>query len=143
MSGARRIEVHRSASHVTQSHTSCSLSRPPSVTDTHLSPSTPCGQSFLHCSSPGTRSFPREAHFPAPPYAVIRRPPPVTMTARDGRVSKLEQVYLRGSHIKMFVLPDVLKNAPVFKPVQKMKKKDDEAKDSRGSGFKKPKKPKS
>lgn len=66
----------------------------------------------------------------------------VTMTGRDGRVSKLEQVYLRGSHIKLVVLPDVLKNAPVFKPVQKMKKKDDEAGGGRGGGFKKSKKPK-
>lgn len=66
----------------------------------------------------------------------------VTMTGRDGRVSKLEQVYLRGSHIKLIVLPDVLKNAPVFKPVQKMKKKDDESGGGRGGGFKKPKKPK-
>lgn len=66
----------------------------------------------------------------------------VTMTARDGRVSKLEQVYLRGSHIKLVVLPDVLKNAPVFKPVQKMKKKDEEAGGGRGGGFKKSKKPK-
>ncbi|CAM9576798.1 unnamed protein product, partial [Scytosiphon promiscuus] len=56
----------------------------------------------------------------------------VTMTGRDGRVSKLEQVYLRGSHIKLVVLPDVLKNAPVFKPVQKMKKKDEEAGGGRG-----------
>lgn len=56
-------------------------------------------------------------------------------------MSKLEQVYLRGSHIKLVVLPDVLKNAPVFKPVQKMKKKDDEAGGGRG-GFKKSKKPK-
>lgn len=66
----------------------------------------------------------------------------VTMTGRDGRVSKLEQVYLRGSHIKLVVLPDVLKNAPVFKPVQKMKKKDEEAGGGRGGGFKKSKKPK-
>ncbi|CAN0078669.1 unnamed protein product, partial [Ascophyllum nodosum] len=66
----------------------------------------------------------------------------VTMTARDGRVSKLEQVYLRGSHVKLVVLPDILKNAPVFKPVQKMKKKDEEAGGNRGGGFKKPKKPK-
>lgn len=74
----------------------------------------------------------------------ISRPPriPVTVTARDGRVSKLEQVYLRGSHIKLVVLPDVLKNAPVFKPVQKMKKKEEEAGGGRGGGFKKSKKPK-
>ncbi|CAN0015063.1 unnamed protein product [Sphacelaria rigidula] len=65
----------------------------------------------------------------------------VTMTARDGRVSKLEQVYLRGSHIKLIVLPDVLKNAPVFKPVQKMKSKAEESGGGRGGGGKKSKKP--
>ncbi|CAM9174694.1 unnamed protein product, partial [Choristocarpus tenellus] len=63
----------------------------------------------------------------------------VTMTGRDGRVSKLEQVYLRGSHVKLIVLPDVLKNAPVFKPVQKMKKKDEASGKGTGS-FKKGKK---
>jgi small nuclear ribonucleoprotein D3 len=39
----------------------------------------------------------------------------VTMTRHDGRVSKLEHVYLRGSAIRMFVLPDMLRNAPMFK----------------------------
>lgn len=64
------------------------------------------------------------------------------MTGRDGRVSKLEQVYLRGSHVKLVVLPDILKNAPVFKPVQKMKKKEEETGGNRGGGFKKTKKSK-
>lgn len=32
-------------------------------------------------------------------------------------MSKLEQVYLRGSHLKFVVLPEILKNAPVFKKV--------------------------
>jgi hypothetical protein len=41
----------------------------------------------------------------------------VTHTARNGKVSKLEQVYLRGSHLKFVVLPEILKNAPVFKKV--------------------------
>merc|ERR1712072_420252 len=39
----------------------------------------------------------------------------VTMTARDGRTSKLEQVALRGSQIRFMILPDMLKNAPMFK----------------------------
>lgn len=56
-------------------------------------------------------------------------------------MSKLEQVYLRGSHIKLIVLPDVLKNAPVFKPVQKMKSKAEESGGGRGGGGKKSKKP--
>ncbi len=44
----------------------------------------------------------------------------VTSTARDGKVSKLEQVYVRGSYVKYVVLPDMLKNAPIFKGVQKV-----------------------
>lgn len=46
----------------------------------------------------------------------------VTLKARDGRVSKLEAVYLRGSQIKFFILPDILKNAPMFKKVQALQK---------------------
>eukprot|EP01086_Lenisia_limosa_P004678 TRINITY_DN202_c0_g1_i1.p1 TRINITY_DN202_c0_g1~~TRINITY_DN202_c0_g1_i1.p1 ORF type:complete len:119 (+),score=34.40 TRINITY_DN202_c0_g1_i1:148-504(+) len=38
----------------------------------------------------------------------------ITHTSRDGRVSGLEQCYLRGSHVRMFVVPDMLKNAPMF-----------------------------
>lgn len=44
--------------------------------------------------------------------------------------------------MKLVVLPDILKNAPVFKPVQKMKKKEEEAGGNRGGGFKKTKKSK-
>jgi small nuclear ribonucleoprotein D3 len=47
----------------------------------------------------------------------------VTMTARNGRVSKLENVYLRGGHIKFIVLPELLKNAPIFKKVQAARSK--------------------
>ena len=47
----------------------------------------------------------------------------VTMTAKDGRKTKLEQVYLRGSMITYFILPDILKDAPMFKKVQAMKSK--------------------
>jgi hypothetical protein len=39
----------------------------------------------------------------------------VTMTARDGRVSHLEHVYIRGSHVRFFVIPDMLRNAPMFR----------------------------
>merc|ERR1711908_23242 len=39
----------------------------------------------------------------------------VTMTARDGRTSKLEQIAIRGSQIRFMILPDMLKNAPMFK----------------------------
>lgn len=52
----------------------------------------------------------------------------ITFTARDGRQSQLEAVYIRGSQIRLggaaaavvdlarfFVLPDMLKNAPMFR----------------------------
>ena len=56
------------------------------------------------------------------------------MTARDGRVTKLEQVFLRGGQIKFVVLPDVLKNAPIFKKVLSMKAKTVEASGRGGRG---------
>lgn len=33
----------------------------------------------------------------------------ITVTARDGRVSHLDQVYIRGSHVRFFIVPDMLK----------------------------------
>lgn len=33
----------------------------------------------------------------------------ITVTARDGRVSHLEQVYIRGSHVRFFIVPDMLR----------------------------------
>ncbi|KAH7318299.1 hypothetical protein B0I35DRAFT_409207 [Stachybotrys elegans] len=39
----------------------------------------------------------------------------ITVTARDGRVSHLDQVYIRGSHIRFFIVPDMLRNAPMFR----------------------------
>ncbi|KAF4208472.1 hypothetical protein CNMCM6805_008462 [Aspergillus fumigatiaffinis] len=39
----------------------------------------------------------------------------ITVTARDGRVSHLDQVYIRGSHVKFFIVPDMLRNAPMFR----------------------------
>ena len=41
----------------------------------------------------------------------------ITVTGRDGRVSQLDQVYIRGSMIKFVVVPDMLQNAPMFKRV--------------------------
>jgi len=38
-------------------------------------------------------------------------------TSRDGRVVRLEAVYLRGSQIRFVVLPEVLKGAPLFQCV--------------------------
>ncbi|KAJ2781902.1 small nuclear ribonucleoprotein Sm D3 [Coemansia javaensis] len=39
----------------------------------------------------------------------------ITVTARDGRTSHLRHVYVRGSNVRFFVVPDMLKNAPMFK----------------------------
>lgn len=39
----------------------------------------------------------------------------LTVTYRDGRVAQLENVYIRGSKIRFLILPDMLKNAPMFK----------------------------
>lgn len=38
-----------------------------------------------------------------------------TLTGRDGKVSHLDYVYIRGSKIRLMILPDMLKNAPMFK----------------------------
>ena len=42
----------------------------------------------------------------------------ITVTYRDGRTAQLENVYIRGSKIRFLILPDMLKNAPMFKKVQ-------------------------
>jgi small nuclear ribonucleoprotein D3 len=41
----------------------------------------------------------------------------VTATARDGRVAQLEHIFIRGSRIRFVVVPDMLKNAPMFKRI--------------------------
>lgn len=57
----------------------------------------------------------------------------VTVTSREGKVSHLEQVYIRGSHVRFFKVPELLRygfvnihilivandnfrHAPMFKP---------------------------
>ncbi len=42
----------------------------------------------------------------------------ITCTYRDGRTAQLEQVYIRGSKIRFLILPDMLKNAPMFKNIK-------------------------
>ncbi|GAB1609815.1 small nuclear ribonucleoprotein Sm D3-like [Argonauta hians] len=42
----------------------------------------------------------------------------INVTYRDGRVATLENVFIRGSKIRFLILPDMLKNAPMFKKVQ-------------------------
>lgn len=45
----------------------------------------------------------------------------VTLTRRDGKVSNLEHVFIRGSKIRFFILPDILASAPMFKRVDALK----------------------
>lgn len=47
----------------------------------------------------------------------------VLRTARNGQVSKLPTVYLRGSSMRFIALPDLLKSAPMFRKVQSQKRK--------------------
>lgn len=39
----------------------------------------------------------------------------ISVTYRDGHTAQLENVYIRGSKIRFLILPDMLKNAPMFK----------------------------
>ncbi|EFC41611.1 predicted protein [Naegleria gruberi] len=41
----------------------------------------------------------------------------VTVTHRNGQQSAMNTVYIRGSKIRYFVLPDILQKAPMFKVV--------------------------
>lgn len=48
----------------------------------------------------------------------------VQATARDGKVSHMEHIFIRGSRVRFVIVPDMLKNAPMFKridPKNKMK----------------------
>ena len=46
----------------------------------------------------------------------------VKMTGRDGKVTHLDQLYLRGSQIKFIIVPDMLKNSPMFKKIKNQTK---------------------
>jgi small nuclear ribonucleoprotein D3 len=41
----------------------------------------------------------------------------IAFTSREGRVRQLDQVYIRGSQVRYFIVPDMLKNAPMFKNI--------------------------
>jgi len=48
----------------------------------------------------------------------------ITATAKDGRISHLEHIFIRGSRIRFVIIPDMLMNAPMFKRIDpKMKMK--------------------
>lgn len=46
----------------------------------------------------------------------------VTLTLRDGRTQTLDNVFVRGSQIRFIILPDMLKNAPMFKNIGRAQK---------------------
>jgi small nuclear ribonucleoprotein D3 len=58
----------------------------------------------------------------------------VLRTARNGQISKLPNVYLRGSSIRFIALPDLLKSAPMFQKVATQKRKMEEAAAQRQGG---------
>lgn len=41
----------------------------------------------------------------------------ITVTARDGKQTKLETIYIRGSMIRFIIVPDMLQQAPMFKRI--------------------------
>ena len=43
------------------------------------------------------------------------------LTKPDGKASKMSAVYLRGNRIRYVILPDMLKNAPMFKRCRQFK----------------------
>jgi small nuclear ribonucleoprotein D3 len=61
----------------------------------------------------------------------------VLRTARNGQVSKLPSIYLKGTTIRFIALPDLLKSAPVFQKVTQQKRKMEEAGKQRDGGTKK------
>lgn len=44
-----------------------------------------------------------------------------TLTGRDGKQTPLEHAFIRGSKIRFFIIPDMLKNAPMFKLAEAVK----------------------
>ncbi|XP_047308404.1 small nuclear ribonucleoprotein SmD3b-like [Impatiens glandulifera] len=42
----------------------------------------------------------------------------ITFTSKDGKVSQLEHVFIRGSKVRFMIIPDMLKNAPMFKRLE-------------------------
>ena len=41
----------------------------------------------------------------------------ITHVGRDGQESRMEHVYIRGSKVRMVIVPDMLKHAPMFKRI--------------------------
>ena len=41
----------------------------------------------------------------------------VQATVRDGKVTHMEHIFIRGSRVRFVIVPDMLKNAPMFKRI--------------------------
>ena len=41
----------------------------------------------------------------------------VYVTRRDGKQTHFEQVFVRGSQVRFIIIPDMLKNSPMFKKI--------------------------
>lgn len=44
----------------------------------------------------------------------------ISCTSRSNQVSHMERIYIRGSNIKLVIVPDMLKNAPMFKKLKNL-----------------------
>ena len=47
----------------------------------------------------------------------------VFVTGKDGKQYHLDQVFLRGSQVRFIIIPDMLKNSPMFKRISNQAKK--------------------
>lgn len=41
----------------------------------------------------------------------------INVTQRDGRVTHLDRVYIRGSHVRLFIVPDMLRYGSFLSPL--------------------------
>lgn len=44
----------------------------------------------------------------------------INVTQRDGRVTHLDRVYIRGSHVRLFIVPDMLRFVPRARRMHKL-----------------------
>lgn len=42
----------------------------------------------------------------------------INVTQRDGRVTHLDRVYIRGSHVRLFIVPDMLRYGEFWRPIE-------------------------
>ena len=58
----------------------------------------------------------------------------VYVTKRDGKQLKFDQVFVRGSQVRFIIIPDMLKNSPMFKRISNQAKKGKNALLQKGRG---------